>query len=279
MYTWRAVQKDLEKKGVTCSRPAADEVPGVYKNIHEVMAAAAGSGRNRRPVRPEDRQDVRRRQQGRGLSGSLPKRLNDLRSRKSVTTLGSAAARVASGRVSLSRRPNDPSPRRSPLSSGPLRTVRSTRAPFPVWEGDGSFAAVPRTVKYGQLVNRSRRTPPERPVLQWERRPRPAQARSRCNPATARCATGAVLTVGSTAVPVEQPKGQIAGLLYLRQQHPFSQRIDRSRRDQYAVTSLNRKSVKAVFDPPVAGKHSSMNGGQLLASDPRKCSLRGPPPG
>lgn len=38
-YTWKAVQRDLEKKGVTVLSAGADEVPGVYKNIEEVMRA------------------------------------------------------------------------------------------------------------------------------------------------------------------------------------------------------------------------------------------------
>lgn len=36
-YTWRAVQKDLEKKGVRVLSAGADEVPGVYKPIEQVM--------------------------------------------------------------------------------------------------------------------------------------------------------------------------------------------------------------------------------------------------
>ena len=36
-YTWRAVQKDLEKRGVRVLSAGADEVPGVYKPIEEVM--------------------------------------------------------------------------------------------------------------------------------------------------------------------------------------------------------------------------------------------------
>ena len=36
-YTFRAVQKDLEKKGIRVLSAGADEVPGVYKDIHEVM--------------------------------------------------------------------------------------------------------------------------------------------------------------------------------------------------------------------------------------------------
>ena len=36
-YTWRAVQKDLERRGVKVLSAGADEVPGVYKNIEEVM--------------------------------------------------------------------------------------------------------------------------------------------------------------------------------------------------------------------------------------------------
>ena len=37
-YTWRAVQKDLEVKGVRVISAGADEVPYVYKNILDVMA-------------------------------------------------------------------------------------------------------------------------------------------------------------------------------------------------------------------------------------------------
>jgi tRNA-splicing ligase RtcB len=36
-YTWRAVQKDLAKRGVRVLSAGADEVPGVYKNILDVM--------------------------------------------------------------------------------------------------------------------------------------------------------------------------------------------------------------------------------------------------
>jgi len=36
-YTWRAVQKDLEQKGVRVLSAGADEVPYVYKNIEDVM--------------------------------------------------------------------------------------------------------------------------------------------------------------------------------------------------------------------------------------------------
>lgn len=39
IYTWNAVRKDLEKKGVRVLSAGADEVPGVYKNIEEVMRA------------------------------------------------------------------------------------------------------------------------------------------------------------------------------------------------------------------------------------------------
>ena len=38
-YNFRAVQKDLEQKGVHVLSAGADEVPYVYKNILEVMAA------------------------------------------------------------------------------------------------------------------------------------------------------------------------------------------------------------------------------------------------
>ena len=37
MYNWRAVKHDLEKKGVRVLSAGADEVPGVYKDIREVM--------------------------------------------------------------------------------------------------------------------------------------------------------------------------------------------------------------------------------------------------
>lgn len=36
-YSWNAVRKDLEKKGVRVLSAGADEVPGVYKNIRDVM--------------------------------------------------------------------------------------------------------------------------------------------------------------------------------------------------------------------------------------------------
>ncbi|MCO6454237.1 MAG: RtcB family protein [Pirellulaceae bacterium] len=36
-YTWRAVQKDLEKRGVRVLSAGADEVPGAYKDIQQVM--------------------------------------------------------------------------------------------------------------------------------------------------------------------------------------------------------------------------------------------------
>lgn len=37
-YNFRAVQKNLEKKGIRVISAGADEVPGVYKNIHDVMS-------------------------------------------------------------------------------------------------------------------------------------------------------------------------------------------------------------------------------------------------
>ena len=36
-YTWKPVKQDLERKGVRVLSAGADEVPGVYKDIHEVM--------------------------------------------------------------------------------------------------------------------------------------------------------------------------------------------------------------------------------------------------
>ena len=40
-YNWKAVQKDLEKKGVKVLSAGADEVPGVYKDIEAVMREQA----------------------------------------------------------------------------------------------------------------------------------------------------------------------------------------------------------------------------------------------
>jgi tRNA-splicing ligase RtcB len=40
-YNWKAVQKDLEKKGVRVLSAGADEVPGVYKDIQDVMREQA----------------------------------------------------------------------------------------------------------------------------------------------------------------------------------------------------------------------------------------------
>jgi tRNA-splicing ligase RtcB len=37
LYNWKAVKKDLEQKGVHVLSAGADEVPGVYKNIEDVM--------------------------------------------------------------------------------------------------------------------------------------------------------------------------------------------------------------------------------------------------
>ncbi|MCR9232949.1 MAG: RtcB family protein [bacterium] len=37
-YRWKAVKNDLEKRGISVISAGADEVPGVYKNINEVMA-------------------------------------------------------------------------------------------------------------------------------------------------------------------------------------------------------------------------------------------------
>ncbi len=36
-FTWKAVKNDLEKRGVHVLSAGADEVPGVYKNINDVM--------------------------------------------------------------------------------------------------------------------------------------------------------------------------------------------------------------------------------------------------
>ena len=36
-YTWKAVRNDLAKRGITVLSAGADEVPGAYKNIEDVM--------------------------------------------------------------------------------------------------------------------------------------------------------------------------------------------------------------------------------------------------
>jgi len=40
-YNWKAVQGDLKKQGVTVLSAGADEAPGVYKNLEDVMNAQA----------------------------------------------------------------------------------------------------------------------------------------------------------------------------------------------------------------------------------------------
>ena len=40
-FSWHATKANLEKQGITVLSAAADEVPGVYKNIEEVMASQA----------------------------------------------------------------------------------------------------------------------------------------------------------------------------------------------------------------------------------------------
>jgi tRNA-splicing ligase RtcB (3'-phosphate/5'-hydroxy nucleic acid ligase) len=40
-FSWHATKANLEKRGITVLSAAADEVPGVYKNIEEVMASQA----------------------------------------------------------------------------------------------------------------------------------------------------------------------------------------------------------------------------------------------
>ena len=40
-YNWKATQKDLENKGVRVLSAGADEVPGVYKDIEDVMREQA----------------------------------------------------------------------------------------------------------------------------------------------------------------------------------------------------------------------------------------------
>ena len=64
---FKAVRKDLEQRGVHVLAAGSDEVPGVYKDIREVMAAQEDLGGDRRAVRSEDREDVRRREPGGGL--------------------------------------------------------------------------------------------------------------------------------------------------------------------------------------------------------------------
>ena len=38
-FRWKAVRNDLEQKGVHVISAGADESPGVYKDIHQVMNA------------------------------------------------------------------------------------------------------------------------------------------------------------------------------------------------------------------------------------------------
>lgn len=38
-YRWNAVKNDLAQRGVRVLSAGADEAPGVYKDIHRVMAA------------------------------------------------------------------------------------------------------------------------------------------------------------------------------------------------------------------------------------------------
>ena len=62
------MRKDLEQRGVHVLSAGSDEVPGVYKDIREVMAAQEDLVEIVGAVRSEDREDVRRRQPGGGLS-------------------------------------------------------------------------------------------------------------------------------------------------------------------------------------------------------------------
>jgi len=40
-FSWHATKTNLEKQGITVLSAAADEVPGVYKDIEQVMASQA----------------------------------------------------------------------------------------------------------------------------------------------------------------------------------------------------------------------------------------------
>ncbi len=60
IYSFRAVQKDLEKKGIKVLSAGSDEVPGVYKNIESVMREQADLVDIVAPLRSQDRQNVRR---------------------------------------------------------------------------------------------------------------------------------------------------------------------------------------------------------------------------
>jgi tRNA-splicing ligase RtcB len=48
-FNWSDVKR-LRERGVTLLSAGLDEVPMAYKDIHEVMAAQAGSGGNDGPV-------------------------------------------------------------------------------------------------------------------------------------------------------------------------------------------------------------------------------------
>ena len=67
-YNFNAVRRDLEKKGVRVISAGADEVPGVYKDIHEVMAAQQDLVDIVARFDPKNRPHVRRRQPRGGLT-------------------------------------------------------------------------------------------------------------------------------------------------------------------------------------------------------------------
>ena len=49
-FSWHATKVNLEKRGITVLSAAADEVPGVYKDIEEVMASQQEPGGEGRPL-------------------------------------------------------------------------------------------------------------------------------------------------------------------------------------------------------------------------------------
>ena len=68
-FPWKHVTPMLEERGVRLLSAGIDENPLVYKDIHEVMAAAVRPRRRRRALRPAHRAHGRR---GREAGGLMP---------------------------------------------------------------------------------------------------------------------------------------------------------------------------------------------------------------
>ena len=70
MFRFSHVRKELAERGIDVLSAGTDEVPGVYKDIRQVMAAQQDLVEIVAQFDPEDRQDVRRRQRGGGLGAT-----------------------------------------------------------------------------------------------------------------------------------------------------------------------------------------------------------------